>query len=266
MARPSVNPRALLIPILFAGLLPCAYAGNQPGSAVVVLGTQAYRWPLSQLAGDEAPPARGPVELTLIAPTMGPRVTASNLQGAAAVRAMLAEVPITIESPEGVSATAMLERKLVNDGSSAAGSLERRDPRERLELRRQQPPQWGLAPYTVDDQLMAAYAHDYQARYKKALTRTPGHEPDWYIAKSADGRLGTFISCDPPKALQPSLSGRNDPTIAAMDPAQLAGCIHYFTDAKRNLFIQMSYQRTWLKDWKQMEDGVRAQIDRAEVK
>ena len=265
MARPSVKPQALLIPLLFAGLLPCAHAGNQPGSAVVVLGTQAYRWPLSQLAGDEAPPARGPVELTLIAPTMGPRVTASNLGGAAAVQAMLAEVPITIESPEGLSATAMLERKLVNDGSSPAGSLERRDPRERLELRVQQPPQWGLAPYTVNEQLMAAYAGDYQTRYKKTLTRMPAYEPEWYVAKSADGRFGTFISCDPPKAMQPSLSGRND-TIAAMDPAQLAGCIHYFTDAKRNLFIQMSYQHTWLKDWKQMEDGVRAQIGRAEVK
>lgn len=266
MARASVNSRALLVPILLAGSLSCAHAANAPGSAVVVLGTQAYRWRLSELAGAEAPPARGPVELTLIAPTMGPRVTDSNLRGAAAVQAMLAEVPITIESPEGLSATAMLERKLVNDGSSAAGSLERRDPRERLELRLQQPPQWGLEPYAIDEQLMAAYARDYQARYKKALTRTPGHESDWYIAKSADGRLGTFISCDPPKALQPSLSGRNDPTIAAMDPAQLAGCIHYFTDAKRNLIIQMSYQRTWLKDWKQMEDGVRAQIDNAQVK
>lgn len=266
MATPSVRSCLLLAPILLAGLGPMAYAASPPDTAEVNLGGFVYRWPVSQLDGPDGPPPRGPLELTLLAPSMTPRMEASRPQTGFGVQAMLQDVPVTIESPEGITVNAMLERKLVNDDRSVVGSLERRDPRERLELRVQQPEQWGLSASTIDEQLMDAYARDYLTRYGKALPRSPAFESDWYTARAPDGRIGTFISCDGPHTALPLSGGQAAGDTAPSDATQLASCIHYFIDPGRKLFIQMSYQRSWLKDWKHMEDGVRAMIGRHEVR
>lgn len=266
MAIPSVSSCLLLAPILLAGLGPMAYAASPADTAEVTLGGFVYRWPVSQLDGPDGPPPRGPVELTLLAPSMTPRMEAPRPLTGSGVQAMLQDVPVTIESPEGITVNAMLQRKLVNDDRSTVGSLERRDPRERLELRVQQPEQWGLSPSTIDETLMDAYARDYLTHYGKALPRSPAFEPDWYIARAANGRVGTFISCDRPHTALPSAGGQTAGDPATSDATQLASCIHYFIDPGRKLFIQMSYQRSWLKDWKHMEDGVRAMIGRYEVR
>ncbi|WP_312684327.1 hypothetical protein [Stenotrophomonas chelatiphaga] len=266
MATPSVSSCLLLAPILLAGLGPMAYAASPAGTAEVTLGGFVYRWPLIELDGPDGPPPRGPVELSLLAPSMTPRSEGIRTRGGPSMQAMLHDVPITIESPEGITVNAMLERKLVNDDRSVVGSLERRDPRERLELRVQQPEQWGLSPSTINEQLMDAYARDYLTRYGKALPRSPAFESDWYIARAANGRVGTFISCDRPHTALPVSGGQTAGDPAANDGAQLANCIHYFIVPGRKLFIQMSYQQSWLKDWKHMEDGVRAMIGRYEVR
>lgn len=44
--------------------------------------------------------------------------------------------------------------------TTEAGSLERSDLVERLDLRVAQPERWGLTPYAIDPSLLAAYAKD----------------------------------------------------------------------------------------------------------
>ncbi len=90
-----------------------------------------------------------------------------------------------------------LARRSSSEATSAPGSLERRDPVENLALRVAQPERWGLTPYSIDPSLMEAYAKESEAALGRPYVHNPGMEPDWYVARSAEGQLTTFISCDP---------------------------------------------------------------------
>lgn len=240
-----------------------AHAAGTSRFADVTLGHQHYRVATAMM--DPLSPQEGSLELNLTAPFMTARGAAPRRSDQDDVSAMLAQVPVSIQALDRQSVDETMQRKLVNDDRSVVGSLERRDPRERLELRSATTQTSGLTEYVVDEARMRSFTDDYSVRYGKKLLRNQAYEPDWYVARAGDGRVTSFISCDQPNQMRPSLSSDARTTAAALDPAELAGCIHYFGDATRQVFIQMSYQRVWLKDWKTMEDGVRRILADTEI-
>lgn len=254
-----------LVPLLSGSLLLApTFAGcAAPTGVDAVLGNHMYRFPYGTLQNIEPPAPNAPLELNLpVRGELQPSSTAPKRD--AIVETMLAHIPMTVSFSDRPSVVELLHRKVVNDDSSVVGSLERRDPRERLELRVKGRAWNGLVPYTVDEDLMTQFARDYQTRYGRALTRQKSFEPDWLIGLSPDGGIATVISCDPADSMQApaSLSARP----MNVSPGAWAGCIHYFIDPTRQLFYQMTYNRQLLGNWKQMEDAAKETMARAQMR
>ncbi|WP_294993833.1 hypothetical protein [uncultured Stenotrophomonas sp.] len=157
-----------------------------------------------------------------------------------------------------------LERRSSSEATSAPGSLERRDPVENLALRVAQPERWGLTPYAIDPSLMAAYAKDSEAALGRPYVHNPGMEPDWYVARTTDGQLATFISCDPADRIPDGLTIQGK-TLERAGEDQIAMCRHSIVDVGDSIAIEMNYARVMLSDWQRLETSVRELLSRYRV-
>ena len=154
-----------------------------------------------------------------------------------------------------------LARRSSSEATSAPGSLERRDPVENLALRVAQPERWGLTPYAINPSLMAAYAKDSEAALGRPYVHNPGMEPDWYVARSAEGQLTTFISCDPEDRIPDGLVAQGK-TLERAGEDQIAMCRHSIVDVDDSIAIEMNYARVMLSDWQRLETSVRGLLSR----
>ncbi|WP_242112845.1 hypothetical protein [Luteimonas aquatica] len=149
-----------------------------------------------------------------------------------------------------VPITAVLE-KLARPAVSE-DSISYQDPRERLDLRIEQPASFGLTPYWVDEEKLAAYAksqeqasgHPY--RIKREL------EQDWYLRRTGESGIATLIKCDT-HASPDGLTVQGE-RVLADDSTPIAQCTHYFVDPTSGISFSASYARVFLKDWKRIED------------
>ena len=158
-----------------------------------------------------------------------------------------------------------LARRSSNEATTEAGSLERRDPVERLDLRRAQPERYGLTPYAIDPSLLAAYASDSEQKLGVPYVHNPSMEPDWYVARSRDGQLRTFISCDPADRIPDGLVAHGK-RLERSEGDGVAVCRHSLVDLDDSITIEMSYARVMLRDWQRIEDTVRELLRRYRVK
>ena len=145
------------------------------------------------------------------------------------------------------------------------GSVERGDPRARLDLRIARPATLGLIPYAIDEEKMARYSKDYEARYGKPPVRNPAYEDDWYVARDDAGQLTTFLKCETTRFRGDGVRLEGDQVVDLEDPVA-AGCTHYFVDVENKLSITLNYKRAFLKDWKRMEDAVRDVLARTKAR
>ncbi|HFK2894589.1 TPA: hypothetical protein ACGY71_002534 [Stenotrophomonas maltophilia] len=157
-----------------------------------------------------------------------------------------------------------LARRSSSEASSAPGSLERRDPVENLALRVAQPERWGLTPYAIDPSLMEAYAKESEAALGRPYVHNPGMEPDWYVARSAEGQLTTFISCDPADRIPDGLVVQGK-TLERAGEGQIAMCRHSIVDVGDSIAIEMNYARVMLSDWQRLETSVHDLLERYRV-
>ncbi len=74
------------------------------------------------------------------------------------------EISVRINYVDRVPVEGLLERYASNESITEARSLEREDPRERLDLRTALPEMLGLTPYAIDEARMVQYAKLYQER------------------------------------------------------------------------------------------------------
>ncbi|MDV3514668.1 hypothetical protein [Stenotrophomonas sp. C1657] len=225
----------------------------------VKLGPNTFRIPANYLDSQIAPwPGEG-VSLVIEWPDMTP-----TLPGARAnprTNDFRKEISVRINYVDRVPIEGLMERYASNEALTEADSVERGDPRDRLDLRIPLAETMGLTPYAIDEAAMSEFAKRYEARYGKAPVRNPAYERDWYVARQADGRISTFIKCDAEDFRQDGVRLEGDQVISVQGEVA-AGCVHYFVDGDNKLSVTLDYKRAFLKDWKRMEDAIRDVITR----
>jgi len=223
-------------------------------SVDVELGPNTFRIPANYLDSQIAPWPGGGVSLILEWPDMKP--SSPGARASPRTNDFRKEIAVSIDYIDTAPIETSLERLSSNEAVTEADSVERGNPRDRLDLRVAQPETMGLTPYAIDEAKMAVYSEQYEARYRKSHTRNPGFEDDWYIARGPNGSLTTFIKCDSTKFRRDGVRLEGQQVIHE-EGAVAAGCVHYFSDVENKLSITLNYKRAFLKDWKRMEDAVR---------
>jgi hypothetical protein len=228
----------------------------------VKLGPTTFRIPANYLDSQIAPwPGEG-VTLVIEWPDMTP--TPPGARANPRTNDFRKEISVRIVHIDRVPIETSLKRLSSNEAITRDTSLERRDPRDRLDMRLPQPETFGLTPYAIDESKMAAYTKDHLERYGTPPVRNPAYERDWYIAQDPAGNLTTFIKCD-------STAFRGDGVrlvgnqVVDDDAQVAAGCVHYFSDIEDRLSITLDYTRAFLKDWKRMEGAVRNVLESTKV-
>jgi hypothetical protein len=225
----------------------------------VKLGPNTFRIPANYLDSQIAPwPGEG-VTLVIEWPDMKP--TAPGARANPRTNDFRKEISVRINYVDRVPIEGLMERYASNEALTEADSVERGDPRDRLDLRIPLSETMGLTPYAIDEAAMKEFAKRYEARYGKAPVRNPAYERDWYVARQADGRISTFIKCDAEGFRQDGVRLEGDQVISVQGEVA-AGCVHYFVDGDNKLSVTLDYKRAFLKDWKRMEDAIRDVITR----
>ncbi|AWH52071.1 hypothetical protein C1924_02135 [Stenotrophomonas sp. ESTM1D_MKCIP4_1] len=111
-------------------------------------------------------------------------------------------------------------------------------------------PRLGLTPYAVDRSRGAGAGREL--------------EPDWYVARAGDGRVMTFISCDPSEYMPDGLLMERW-TLVRSNGDRIAMCRHSWVDVERGIAVEMHYARVMLVDWKRLEGAVGMAMQRYEV-
>ncbi len=229
----------------------------------VKLGPNTFRIPANYLDSQIAPwPGEG-VTLVIEWPDMKP--TPPGARANPRTNDFRKEISVSIDYVDRVPIETLLARRSSNEAITEANSVERKDPRNRLELRLPKEQTLGLTPYAIDEAKMDGYSSAYQARYGKPPVRNLAYEDDWYIARDASDNLTTFIKCDSTKFREDGVKLEGGEVIHEKG-AVAASCFHYFVDIENKLSINLNYKRAFLKDWKRMEDAVRDVLARTKVR
>lgn len=220
----------------------------------VKLGPTTFRIPANYLDSQIAPwPGEG-VTLVIEWPDMTP--TPPGARANPRMNDFRKEIAVSINYIDRIPIETSLSRLSSNEAVTEAESVERRDPRERLDLRVAGSKTLELTPYAVDEVKMSAYSKDYEARYGKPPVRNPAYEDDWYVARGPEGELTTFIKCES-RAFRGDGVRLEGSQVISEEASVAAGCFHYFSDIENKLSITLNYKRAFLKDWKRMEGAVR---------
>jgi hypothetical protein len=227
----------------------------------VKLGPNTFRIPANYFDNQIGPFGEG-LALKLEWPDMKP--TSPGARAAPRTNDFLREISISIDYIDRLPIEGAMARRVTNDGHTDEGSLQRRDPAARLDLRVAQPERMGLTPYAINEELRVAYARDQEARTGHPFPRNLAFEPDWYVASSQNGEIATFIQCDSTAYREDGVVLEGD-HVTPVDGTASALCTHYFVDVPNSLSITLSYKRAFLSDWKRMEDAVRSILARSKV-
>ncbi|MGH8465842.1 MAG: Smlt3025 familytype IV secretion system inhibitor [Pseudomonas sp.] len=229
----------------------------------VKLGPHTFRIPANYLDSQIAPWPGDGVSLIIEWPEMKP--TAPGARVNPRTNDFRKEIAVSIDYIDTAPIETSLERLSSNTAVTVEGSVERDNPKDRLDLRVAQPEAMGLIPYAIDEAKMAAYSKAYEAQYGRPHSRNPDFEDDWYVARGPSGSLTTFIKCDSTASRKDGVRLEGDEVIPE-EGAVAAGCIHYFTDVGNKLSITLDYKRAFLKDWKRMEEAVRDLLARSKAR
>lgn len=112
------------------------------------------------------------------------------------------------------------------------------------------PTRWGLTPYAVD-----------RGRVARDLLETA---PDWYVLRDEDGRVTTFISCDPWEYTVDGVLMEGGRLVRGSGD-RVAMCRQSTFDAEDGIVIEMQYVRVLLADWQSVEEAFRRLIWRSKV-
>ena len=219
------------------------------------LGPHRYAFPANLYDDQIGPAVGGGVGLTLMWPELkaAPPGTRASRTMADHHRAL----SMSVDYIDGVPISDLLGRLTSTEATSEEGSVYRQDPRRRLDMRKPGAEQFGLTPYPVDEARLEEFAKVFEKRTGAPLKRSSTVESDWYVARSPDGALTSFIKCDKLQEGRDGLSLQGD-QLAIDETVLVSGCTHHFVDAGSDLSVTLSYPRVFLKDWKSIEDASRS--------
>ncbi|PKH73118.1 hypothetical protein CXF96_12940 [Stenotrophomonas sp. Betaine-02u-21] len=226
------------------------------------IGPHRFAFPANYYDDQIGPAIGGGVGLTLMWPDLdaAPPGTRSTRSMSDHHRA----ISMSIDHVDAVPIGNLLQRITSTESKTEDGSIERQDPRNRLDMRRPSPEQFGLTPYVIDEERMAAYSKNYLDQRGSPPVRNVRTEDDWYIARSSDDTLSTFIKCDQPHNGRQGLEIKGAALVS--DGADIvASCSHYLVDQADSLSVTLFYPSVLLKDWKSIEDAALNVLSRYKV-
>jgi len=227
------------------------------------IGPHRFAFPANYYDDQIGPAIGGGVGLTLMWPELdaAPPGTRSTRSMSDHHRA----ISMSIDHVGAVPIGSLLQRRTSTESKTENGSIERQDPRNRLDMRRPAPERFGLTPYVIDEDRMAAYSKTYSDQRGKPPVRNPRYEDDWYIARSSGDTLSTFIKCDQPQNGRQGLEIKGAALVS--DGAdRVASCSHYFVDQADSLSVTLVYPSVLLKDWRSIEDAARTVLARYRIR
>lgn len=225
------------------------------------LGPHRYAFPANLYDNQIGPAIGGGVGLTLMWPELkaAPPGTRASRSMADHYRA----VSMAVDYIDKVPIAELLERRTSTDTTSEEDSVYRKDPRRRLDMRKAGATQFGLTSYSIDEQQMLQFGKAFEQQTGMPAKRNPNIEDDWYIARSPDGSIASFIRCGKLGEDGDGLTLEGDQPVAVPDQSTpVSFCTHYFVDGNNSLSIRLAYPRVLLKDWKAMEDAARTVLAR----
>ncbi|WP_182267149.1 hypothetical protein [Stenotrophomonas maltophilia] len=227
------------------------------------LGPHRYAFPANLYDDQMGPTVGGGIGLTLLWPDLqaAPPGTRASRSMSDHHRA----ISLSLDYIDALPIAELLPRKTSTEATTEDGSINRDDPRRRLDLRNAGTPHFGLTPYAIDEARMTRFSEAYAAQRGTPPVRTPETDQEWYIARDTQGALATFITCNPPQDGREGLTVQG--TTLVDDPdVPVATCTHTFTDPQDGLSVRAIYPRVLLKDWKAVEDATRVLLARYKLR
>lgn len=227
------------------------------------IGPHRFAFPANYYDDQIGPAIGGGVGLTLMWPELiaAPPGTRSTRSMSDHHRA----ISMSIDYIDAVPIGDLLQRRTSTESKTEDGSIERQDPRYRLDMRKAAAEQFGLTPYVIDEDRMAAYSKAYSDQRGRPPARNPRYEDDWYIARSGSDTLSTFIRCDQAQNGSQGLQIKED-TLVSDGTNMVASCSHYFVDQTDSLSVTLFYPSVLLRDWRSIEDAARNVLARYKVR
>jgi len=232
-------------------------------AVIAQLGPHRYAFPANFYDDQIGPSVGGGIALSFIWP--GLQAAAPGDRPTRSMEDHYRTVTASIDYLDAVPASELLPRLSSTEATTEAGSVNRNDPRRRLDLRKAGTERFGLIPYAIDEERMAQFGNEYQKQFGEPVTRNPRKEDEWYIARAANGMLATFIKCDQPEGGNEGLAIQGD-RLVPDESVKVSSCTHYFVDSNDNLGVTLFYPRVLLKDWKAMEEATRAALAKYKVR
>ena len=219
------------------------------------LGPHRYAFPANLYDSQIGPAIGGGIGLTLMWP--GLKAAPPGTRSSRSMTDHYRAISISVDYIDGVPIAELLERRTSTDATSEEDSVYRADPRRRLDMRKAGAEQFGLTTYAIDEAQMEKFGKALEQQTGMPTKRNPNVEDDWYIARSTDGGIASFIKC---RKLQDGRDGLRleGDQLVEDESVPVSSCTHYFVDGDNDLSIRLAYPRVLLKDWKAMEDAARA--------
>jgi len=229
----------------------------------VTLGPNTFRIPANYLHSQIAPWPGESVTIVLEWPDMTP--TAPGARASPRTNDFRKEVRTIINYVDRVPIHTLVERLTSNSTITEPGSLKRRDPRKRLDLRLAQAERFGLTPYDIDEKKMADYAREHEEIHGKPPIRNPAFEDDWFVARDSSGRVTTFIKCET-HAFRGDGFRLDGDRMINLGGGPIATCAHYFSDIESSIFLHATYMRVFFKDWRKIEYAMRSVLANSKIR
>lgn len=227
------------------------------------IGPHRFAFPANYYDDQIGPAIGGGVGLTLMWPELvaAPPGTRSTRSMSDHHRA----ISMSIDYIDAVPIGDLLQRRTSTESKTEDGSIERQDPRYRLDMRKAAAERFGLTQYVIDEDRMVTYSAAYLDQRGSAPARNARYEEDWYIARSSGDTLSTFIKCDQPHNGKQGLEIK-DGALFSDGSDRVASCSHYFVDQTDSVSVTLTYPNVLLKDWKSIEDAARSVLARYKVR
>ncbi len=226
------------------------------------LGPHRYAFPANLYDNQMGPASGGAVGLTIMWP--GLQAAPPGTRPSRSMADHYRSIGISIDYIDAVPIRELLERRTSTESTTEDGSVNRQDPRRRLDLRKPETMQYGLTPYLIDEERMAAFSKNYEKQRGQSLIRNQRLEDEWYVARNDLGELATFIKCNHPQGGKQGLVIEGD-FLVPDDAPEVATCTHYIVDLDNQLSLALSYPRVLLKDWSAIEGAARNILSRYKV-